>query len=167
VPEKFSTFEVRTSSVARLAAKARSHSEGSRGLNLLALTTEAAALAPELAHTLAQGGGTWVVTVAPGVLSERGEVAGMPAAVGLTLPGVKGAPVLETSNLAQFGQELAAATAGGSAALILSSADGRSGSWMATLQDHLGPRQAHVLGAGTSPGHEHYVAGGGQVRSGR
>lgn len=167
VPEKFSTFEVRTNSVARLAAKALSQAGSQRGLGLLALTTEAAALAPDVAHALAKGEGTWIVTVASGVLSERGEVEGIPAAVGLTLPGVKGAPVLETSSLDQFARDLATATSSGRGALVLSPADGRSGSWLATLRDHLGPREAHLLGAGTPPGQLHYVASAGQVTAGR
>lgn len=167
MPEKFSTFEVRSSSLARIVDKARAHAGKAPSLGLLALTTEAADLAPEVARALGGGPGTWVITVAPGVLSERGDVTGIPAAVGLTLPGVKGSPVVESSDLGKFGRELGHAMASGRHALLLAPADAQTGSALSSLRDQLGAREGRLFGAGTAPGRDHYVVHAGEVQRGR
>jgi hypothetical protein len=167
VPEKFSTFEVRASSVARLMEKARFHASGVRGLGLLALTTEAANCAEPVARALASTGGTWIVTVAPGVCSERGDIEGVPAAVGLALSGVRGAPVIESSGLGPFGRELARLLEGGRGAFLLTPADGLGDGSLSDLQAELGEGAARVFGAGTPPDRLHYVARQGVVQPAR
>jgi len=168
VPEKFSSFEVRAGSLTRLLSKVREHAREHRGrLGFLTLTTEAADAARTIASALAAAGGTWIVTVAPGVLSERGEIEGAPAAVGLVLPGVQATPVLETAGLSQFGQDVAREIKGGRGALLLCPADGQTQSWVSSLRGQLGAGEGRVIGAGTPPGHDHYLVHEGHVRSAR
>ena len=167
MPEKFSSFEVRATSLARLVDKARSHVASVRGLGLLALTSEAATSAEPLARALASTGGTWIVTVAPGVLSERGEVEGMPAAVGLALPGVKGTAVLESSGLTPFARELGDQLTSGRGALLLTAAEASESGSLASLQAELGEAGSRVFGAGTPPDRMHYLAHRGEVRQAR
>jgi len=179
VSERFSTFEIQASSPARLADKlaerlvrwpareparepvhepGRGLSTQKPGVGLLALTSEAHAAAEPIAHALASAGGTWIVTTAPGVLSERGELEGTVGAVGLALPGVDGVPITSSRGLDFFGRELETELQQGRSTLLLLSADEEHTAWLSSWERDLGKCEAPLLGAGTHPERAHFLA---------
>lgn len=165
---KFRSYEVRTSSVERVVEATRPFAPARGEVGLLFVTEEFGERTALLAERLAQlrPEEQWILVVTAGVSTERGDVEGEPAVVGLALPGIRAEVLGAATASAEFGRLLARRLGDGSTAgcLTVVRADRVEDDWLEALDDDLGPeRQDSLFGAGTPPSRDHYWVQGGRV----
>lgn len=163
------TIEIRTSRPERVVnALARQVGE-SRGSGLLFVSGALAAHGLELARDLALEvpSSSWLVIPSAGVLSERGEIEGDSAAVGILI-GESLDTLMSERVEAEFGSHLKAHLdlAAGSSALVFVRGDRQDHGWLASLNLSAQGDPPRIFGGGTLPHLDLHHVKDGTIRSG-
>ena len=164
------SFEVRGRAPERVVEALLARIPETGGEGLLLLSGELAGLDHEVAELVRASGvsGHWLIAPCPGLLSERGEIEGESAAVGMVFPPGTSSAFIHTSPTAEFGAHLGdeLAASPGASTLVLIRGDQTDDSWLVRLDERLGAHEERLFGGGILPGKDLTLVSGSALTRG-